>query len=234
MPTLTDDVRILVALREGLDVRDAYKRGYGWSNPPEYLRCIQDPTDKERWRWISSSAIDRAHRAGLIEVTSDQRRHGEPGYDGYDGHDHRYRLTEGGQAAAAALDVDIEAIIRRPALINDEDRERNRVRAGARKALKILVDEAKHLRCCWYHGGISHWNIEPTKGWGRNSVKAEVVVALAPYLEIREDGNRLRRWDAGKPKDLQPNRAGIDAITEGKALVLACSPAAPAEIEKCA
>ncbi|CUT14530.1 hypothetical protein BF49_5610 [Bradyrhizobium sp.] len=208
MPKITDDVRILVALREGLEVRDAYKRGYGWSHPPEYLRCIQDPTEKERWRWISNSAIGRAYRAGLIEVASDQSRYGEPGYDGYDGHDHRYRLTEAGQAAAAALDVDIEAVIRRPALISDEDRERNRMRAAARKALKMLVDETKYLRCCYRHGEIVFWEITPSRAWERNRVRASSVAALAPYLEVREDDNRLRRWEAGEPKDLQPNRAG--------------------------
>jgi hypothetical protein len=191
---ITDDVRILVALREGLEVRSAYKQGYKW-HAPEYLRCIEDTNDATKTRSISASSIRRAEQAGLIGQKTDSSSIYDMHYAGYDGHDIRFRLTKAGRSAAAALDVSLEVVMQRPVEKPAEERERDRIRSATRKVLKILVEEDRYLTACFRHGENCFWRFQSESDFRhyRLHVGTDVVAALAPYLETREDPNVKRR-----------------------------------------
>ena len=208
---ITDDMRILACMREGFGL-EYERQGSRWPKWDGYRLIGPDGAGD---RYVSGAAFWRARDAGLI-VTDDNR-----GYSLYDDYTSMYRLTEAGQAAAAGVALSIEDALRRPVETTKEERERNRIRAGARKTLKTLVEGGKRLQSCFRHGETCFWIIVPNNGgWGRHYVKIDVVAALAPYLESCEDPNPLRRWDPGEPKDLQPNAAGIEAIKERKPLNL--------------
>lgn len=68
MAKLTDDARIMIALKGGLTVCNFYRAGYKFRRAPEYWCAIQDPGDStaHTHRSVSRSAIDRCVAAGLI------------------------------------------------------------------------------------------------------------------------------------------------------------------------
>ncbi|QOZ66385.1 MULTISPECIES: hypothetical protein [Bradyrhizobium] len=146
MTKLNDDIRILVALREGYDVVDQYKEGYGWSNPPVYYRGIEDRAQTV-WRNISLSSIDRAVTNGLIEI--DRERSGESFGRG---HHRRHKLTEAGAIAAAALAVTIDQAMAlpkprppKPPMTTEECKAAKQERY-ARSTLKYLAKGGRLVR----------------------------------------------------------------------------------------
>ena len=107
---ITDDARILAALKHGMDVRDYYKPGYGWSNPPLSYRSIEDSAAPERYRLIGPRPIWRLKQVELIEIDSGRSTYG----GACSGHDLRYRLTPAGADAAAAVDITLDRVFPKP------------------------------------------------------------------------------------------------------------------------
>lgn len=207
---ITDDMRILAAMREGFGLLHEHE-GFRWRW--DGYRLVHP--DGTRARFVSGKAFWRAREAELIDSDDDRMY-------GIDIDFVRlYRLTEAGQAAAAKVELSLDDALREPKNTTKEERERNRIRAGARKTLKTLVEGGKRLQSCFRHGETAFWIIVPNNGgWGRHYVDVDVVAALAPYLESCEDHNPRRRWEPGEPKDLQPNAAGVAAIKGRKPLNL--------------
>lgn len=145
MPTkLTDDIRILLALKHGYHVIDFYKSGYGWSNPPVSWCAIQNEPDPDApsIRCVSGAAVWRSKRAGMTELSE---RSIETGL----GHTYYFQLTAAGLAAADAItDVSIEKAIaqpKRPPTPEGMDWRDEWDWKRARKALKAIVEREQVL-----------------------------------------------------------------------------------------
>lgn len=144
---LIDDMRILVTLRDGGTVRDCYKSGYGFSNPPLYYCAVE--AGEDRYRFVSKKALYRCRDQGLIVAS------GSASDRGWD-RDLTHALTEKGAEAAGAIGFTIDDAVKAPkqpseATIarkkaereaqrkaEDEERELNRRHYDARHAMQSI------------------------------------------------------------------------------------------------
>jgi hypothetical protein len=145
---ITDDIRILAALRDGGSARNYYKSGYGWSNPPSYYCSVDGRDDDKRYRLVSLSSIDRCVDGGLIEVDWDLSKEDRAFGD----RDFRYKLTEAGTAAAAALGITLDQALAPPKPrapkpeMSDEEKEAAKHVRYARSTLKYLAKGGRLVR----------------------------------------------------------------------------------------
>lgn len=102
---ITDDMRILVTLRDGGKVRNFYRAGFKFSRAPEYWCSVEDAADDKRFRLISMSSLDRCYEAGLIVASGTEDTYSR---------DLTYALTPAGTVAAAAVDVTLDRALERP------------------------------------------------------------------------------------------------------------------------
>ncbi|MCS3893458.1 hypothetical protein M2171_002591 [Bradyrhizobium japonicum USDA 38] len=210
---VTDDMRILAAMRKGFGLLFE-REGSRW---PRWDGCRLVRADDAGERFVSKSAFHRTCEAGLIDSDDDTIYGIDLDYT------RLYRLTEAGSIAAAKVELSLEDALRQPPKTTKEERARNRIRAGARKTLKQLVEGNLLLRSCFRHGETVFWaGVRKDGGhqWRQPHFDVSFVAALAPYLETFDDGNPRRRWDPSEPSDMQPNRAGFEAIWNRKALKL--------------
>lgn len=227
MTKLTDDIRILLALKHGATVRDFYKAGYGWSHRPEYWSAIQEQADEDsKWhRAIGNSAIWRCVRAGLIVQI--------PGPDdGHNGHSITFALTDAGRSAAAAIDdIPIEKALappKRAPVPEGLDRWGEYHWKIASKALKDMVRRGWHLEIerRGPKDEISFYALTTIAldYCGGPHLHPEDMKFLEPFVEPADLG--IVRWR--KPVEcLVANAVGIELVT--KRQLLPVPPPEPAE-----
>lgn len=217
MTKLTDDIRILLALKGGCDVRRYYRAGFKFSRAPEYWCAIQDVGDKDaNWhRSVSISSIRRCVDAGLIAENPDM-------YDGSYGNDITHRLTEAGRAAADAItDITVAKAIAPPAPRKPkpdksyEERQLDKKTGYVRGTLRFLAkSEMRVVRTPPNARGHESWQYYPMdQEWTRNQRWADCrdLYVLMPLLEEFEspvDGLR----------SLRPNAEGLEIIAKRRPL----------------
>ncbi len=195
LPKLTDDVRILVVLREGGTVRNFYRAGFKFSRAPEYWCSVDGPgADDKRFRLISMSALDRCYEAGLIIGD---------GVDDMYRRDITYALTEAGISAAAALDFTMDQALAapkpRPAKpeMTDEEKKEAKRRGYARKDLAFLAKGGRlvHSSTGWRFHRMDKPFIEPPQRWGEWIPTCRNLDLISHLVEefVAEDGVRSIR-----------------------------------------
>jgi hypothetical protein len=187
---LTDDARILVALRKG------YAVNFHWhgEDRPRFSRdCI---ADGDRWRNVAHTACRRLHAAGLI-VTNGWSRPGD-----FADWEAPYKLTERGVMAAADLaDIPDAAMFATRKETPPDKLDAARHRRHVAKIAEALTFNAARLRnshVMFAGGGTSL--ITPYASALRSKVPDAVMLMLAPHMEafVDVDGKEsLRITEAG-------------------------------------
>lgn len=218
MPTkLTDDLRILFALKGGYDVRRYYRAGFKFRRAPEYWCAIQDVGDKDsKWhRSVSLSSIERCVDAGLIAKNDDT-------YDGSYGNDITHRLTDAGQAAVDAItDISVAKAIAPPKPSKPkpertyEERQMDKKNGYVRGTLRHLVKaNMRVVRTPPNARGYWSWQWYPMdETWVINRRWADCrdVFVLMPLLEEFES-------PVDGMTSLRPNAEGLEIIAKRRPL----------------
>ena len=191
MRRITDDARILVALRNGYQVAFNW---YGTERPRFSLDRIKHPDG--RWRNVAHTSCRRLRSAGLI---ADEYANRPLDYGDWSG---PYRLTEEGALAAAAIDD-----------IPDET-----MFAAVKETPPEKLDRARHIRpakkvisALTFHSCRIRGNEVMRVGLGdklesayysgcRRDLPGEVMTILTPHLEHFTDvdgAESLRISEAG-------------------------------------
>ena len=216
---VTDDIRVLVVLRDGGKVQNFYRAGFKFSRAPEYWCSVDGPGDDKRFRLVSLSSIDRCVDAGMIEVDADRSDGDLTGNVSSWSHDLYYKLTEAGTSAAAALDdVTMDRALAppkqkptKPEMTREEKEAAKRLRY-ARQDLAYLAKGGRLVQTDRY-GWICRSMDLPYEPPGRNSWYLSVDRNLPLFRHLTEEFVGID----GLPS-LRINAAGAEIIAKRRPL----------------
>lgn len=191
---LTDDHRILIALRDGFTFTRAVGSAYGTGN--HFETCLIRHPDGRRL-WVRSPSAWRARDAGLIEQGRARQS------DDYEvQQEHEWTLTEAGQAAAALLpQVPADVLFAPPEPTSPEMLDRARARRHMAKLIKPLTFNQGRIRGRRVmFPGAGACLTTPYASNLRRDIPEDVMALLAPHVEpfVDVDGREsLRITEAG-------------------------------------